>query len=399
MYQWNKCNNCDDSYKTIINKLNHDYELIKTVDATCTVNGYKEYKCNNCEDSYKTTITKLNHDYSEKIITPVSCTTDGLKELTCNREHCKDHKTEIIKSNGHDYKLLNTVAPICGTDGYKEYQCSKCKNTYKETLTKLTHNYKLIKTVNATCSVDGYKEYECSNCKDAYRETINKTNVHDYDMTKEINRVESTCKTNGYIEYKCKNCENLYKKTLEIDSSKHDYEETKTDLMYKYSTCKHCEDEIKEYNDVEYEIDMGNGKTKTIVGHYDLEMAVEIGRLVNELRTNYDVAPAMDLLGTDTKLGQAALIRAREIAVLGSHTRPNGTNVLNSMGIEYGIIGENYTKGSKSAQEAVNTWKESPTHAMAQINDKYKNLAVSVFALKTGYDEQPYTYNFIELFQ
>lgn len=90
------------SEKTEENKTEHvcNYELVETVEATCTTDGKKTYKCSGCGKT----------------------------------------KSEVIKATGHNYKCTVTEA-TCDKDGKKVYKCSKCGDTYSETIPSGNHSW------------------------------------------------------------------------------------------------------------------------------------------------------------------------------------------------------------------------------------------------------------------
>ena len=424
---------CGDTYKDEILKINHDYVSTKTVDATCENDGYHEYVCTMCGDSYKETIKRLGHDYKLSDSKKATCEEDGYKEFTCSR--CKDSYKITLTKLGHNYELTDTVNPTCTKEGYKEFTCSRCDDSYKETLDMIPHSYECTKTVEPTCTEDGYNVFTCTVCGNSYTEKTsdalghefetvvdhvdstctvkgfdiykcvrcNETEKvelelapHDYDKTVEINRVESTCATNGYIEYKCKNCDDIYRETLELNPENHKYVLTKSDLTYNYYACEYCGKTYQEYNDKEYTIDLGNGKTTTVVGHYDLAMAEEIGRLVNQRRVKFGVKELNVVTTNETNLGNAALIRGPELVVKYDHTRPNGERAILSFASYAATKGENIAKGQHSAEEVFDDWCNSPGHDNNQTSNKYTNIGIAVFVQKTKYDN--YIYHFVQLF-
>ena len=139
----------------------HNYKLTKTVAATCTADGYKEYTCSNCGNVKKEKNgTKLGHNFSVKAGHKNStCKEHGYDTYKCSR--CSETKKTELPLADHQYSLRTTAA-TCTTDGYKKYTCAICGTSYQETLTTLGHNYQLTKTVAATCTEDGYKQYNCS---------------------------------------------------------------------------------------------------------------------------------------------------------------------------------------------------------------------------------------------
>ena len=168
-----------------------------------------------------------------------------------------------------------------------------------------------------------------------------------------------------------------------------------SDLTYNYYTCSECGASYQEYNDKEYVIDLGNGQTTTVVGHYDIAMAQRIGELVNERRAKWG-RNALNIVGYDTTLGNAALTRGAELAVKYDHTRPNGERAIISFQGSAGTLAENIAQGQRSAEEVFNDWVNSPSHDSAQTNDKYLNIGIAAFAQKI--DDGYYKYSFVQLY-
>lgn len=260
---------------------------------------------------------------------------------------------------------------------------------------KLGHNYELTKSEKATCVKEGYEEYTCTRCGDSYKTELPVV-AHDYDKTVEVNRVESTCATKGYVGYKCKNCDDILKEELPLDSSKHNYVLTGSDLTYNYYQCSGCGDSYQEYNDKEYTIDLGNGQTTTVIGHYDVAMAQRIGELVNERRTKWGLKTLNVYTDTSATIGEAALIRGPELAVKYDHTRPNGERAIVSFRTFAGTMGENIAQGQESAEQVFKDWCNSPGHDANQTSDRYYKMGVAVFVQKI--DDDYYLYSFVQLF-
>ena len=71
-YQEYTCSKCGETHRVMLPKTGHNYQVSKKVDATCTADGYEVYTCANCKDTYtKTTQQKLGHDFSKKLITRI----------------------------------------------------------------------------------------------------------------------------------------------------------------------------------------------------------------------------------------------------------------------------------------------------------------------------------------
>ena len=105
--------------------------------------------------------------------------------------------------------------------------------------------------------------------------------------------------------------------------------------------------------------------------------AQEVVRLVNIERAHAGLAP----LKLDTALSAAAQVRAGEIDISFSHTRPNGGSsfsVLKEMGITYRAVGENIAKGSPTPQRVVQGWMNSAGHRANILNKNFTTIGVGV---------------------
>lgn len=106
--------------------------------------------------------------------------------------------------------------------------------------------------------------------------------------------------------------------------------------------------------------------------------AAQILEFVNQTRAEYGLAP----LELHTELLKAADIRAREIAQVFSHNRPDGSScftVLEECDLAYRTAGENIAQGYASPQEVMKGWMSSEGHRANILNDGFSMLGV-------GYD-------------
>ena len=113
------------------------------------------------------------------------------------------------------------------------------------------------------------------------------------------------------------------------------------------------------------------------------EYAQEVVRLVNIERERAGLAP----LTMDATLSAAAQVRAQEIDVRFSHTRPDGTScftVLKEFGIGYRACGENIAKGSPSPARVVEGWMNSAGHRANILNENFTTIGVGVHADAAG---------------
>ena len=371
-------------------------KLTKTINATCTTDGYQEYTCSKCGETHQVILPKTGHNYQVSKKVDATCTADGYDVYTCT--NCKDTYTKTTQQKlGHDFsKKIDHKDSTCTVKGYDLYKCSRCDETKKTELALVDHNYQLSKTVKATCTADGYKEYTCSMCNKSYQEKLPKTG-HDYDMNTEVERVDSTCSTHGHVNYACKVCGDIKTVELDLNPENHSYTETGRDLQYIYYKCSECGAEKKEFNDQEYTINLGNGKTTTVVGHFDLEMRDKILEIINEKRAYYAGGiPLLSLAGDTTSLQDAANTRAIEITYSYSHTRPNGNRAITDLYPYAHTDAENLAKGQSSAEQVCDDWFSSPTHNRNIVNNSYRTIGISVFCQKLGEDD--YVNNFSQLF-
>ena len=102
--------------------------------------------------------------------------------------------------------------------------------------------------------------------------------------------------------------------------------------------------------------------------------ASEVVRLVNKERAN----AGLDELTEDSDLNDFASVRAVEISTDFSHTRPDGTHVMD-MG-----LGENCRYGSNTPQAAVKAWMDSSGHRDNILNDDYLSIGTGCYKDANG---------------
>ena len=67
----------------------------------------------------------------------------------------------------HTYTSKITKAATCTATGVRTYTCSKCGDSYTETIAKTGHNYSEV-IVGSTFTQEGYSIYTCDDCGDTY---------------------------------------------------------------------------------------------------------------------------------------------------------------------------------------------------------------------------------------
>ena len=167
------------------------------------------------------------HAYSSWVVVDEpTCTKEGLRERTCS---CGEKETEQIAVLGHtagEAVKENEKAPTCTEAGsYDEVvYCTVCEaEVSRKTITvdALEHDYKGVVTDEPLCIMDGEKTYTCTRCGDSYMETIDALG-HGWGETKPGQA--PTCTSAGYTSYKtCLRCGYTTRET--IPALQHDWSE------------------------------------------------------------------------------------------------------------------------------------------------------------------------------
>ena len=113
-----------------------------------------------------------------------------------------------------------------------------------------------------------------------------------------------------------------------------------------------------------------------------IAMASEVLRLTNIERAKEGVQP----LKYNKALQDAAMLRAKEISVKFSHTRPNGTDS-STAGIDVGasvISGENIAMGYGSPEDVVEGWMNSSGHRAALLKPDFSYMGVGFYESANG---------------
>ncbi len=121
------------------------------------------------------------------------------------------------------------------------------------------------------------------------------------------------------------------------------------------------------------------------------DFASQVAALVNAERAKY----GLSALTVDTKVQQAALVRAKETAQSFSHTRPNGSSfstALTEAGVSNRTAGENIAYGQTTPQQVMNAWMNSSGHRANILNANYTTIGVGYTVINgTAYWAQLFT--------
>ena len=119
-------------------------------------------------------------------------------------------------------------------------------------------------------------------------------------------------------------------------------------------------------------------------------MRDEVVMLVNEQRTANGQTPLYE----SEFLNHAAQIRAEEIKVTFSHTRPDGRkgySIMEELGGSYWYVGENIAYGYPTESSVMEAWMDSSGHRANILNENYHAVGIGVF-------ESEHTYYWVQLF-
>lgn len=106
--------------------------------------------------------------------------------------------------------------------------------------------------------------------------------------------------------------------------------------------------------------------------------AAKVLQLVNVERSK----GGLKALTTNSALTNAANVRAKEIKISFSHTRPNGSSpftALKEFNINYNAAGENIAYGQRSPEEVVKGWMNSPGHRANIMNGNFGKVGIGCY--------------------
>ena len=264
-----KCKTCGSSYNdNYVNSTGHKYEDQVTKEATCTATGIKSSVCTGCgyQDTSKTaTIQALGHDYSSSgTIVASTCTDKGYTSYKCSR--CSDIKKDSeTAALGHSYKISSEKAPGCENAGSKTYTCTRCNNSYNETINATGHSTAKVEEIAPSCNTCGKTNTVCTACSKTIKSVDNASKPalgHDW---KESSNT-ATCTANGTKTYKCNRCSETKSESSAATGHGSTHVETKnatcTENGWEKTVCDVCGSQI------------GDSKTLPANGSHSWETAV-----------------------------------------------------------------------------------------------------------------------------
>lgn len=118
----------------------------------------------------------------------------------------------------------------------------------------------------------------------------------------------------------------------------------------------------------------------SVTGDVFYDEAANVLKIVNQTRAENGKAP----LKMDKALQDAAMLRAAEISIYFSHTRPDATVCFTAVEWE-NAVGENIAMGQWDATEVMVSWNNSEGHHANIINEAFTSIGIGCFADEKGY--------------
>ena len=239
------CVRCSDSYTdNLTDQLDHNYQLIDSVQSSCTEKGSETYKCSACEDLKTEELPLAEHTPGAEIVenlTESTCTGTGTYDKVTYCTVCKvetSREKVVTDPLGHtagEAVIENNVDPDCENDGSFDtvVYCTVCDAELSRVETivpKKGHSPQNAVEENrkaSTCTEAGSYDLAvyCSVCSaELDRKTITIEKIaHTVARTEEENRTESTCKEAGSYE-KAEYCScgaELNRTKVDLELAKH----------------------------------------------------------------------------------------------------------------------------------------------------------------------------------
>ena len=151
---------------------NHDLIHHEAKAATCTKIGWKAYDtCSRCDYTTYAEIPATGHSLTHHAAKAATCTEIGWNTYdTCSK--CSYSTYQTLPALGHDLIHHEAQAATCTEIGWEAYDtCSRCDYATYVELPALGHDYQ-AEIIPRTCEDDGYTLHTCSRCADSYADTI-----------------------------------------------------------------------------------------------------------------------------------------------------------------------------------------------------------------------------------
>lgn len=317
-----KCIHCGKEKEVEIPAIGHDYSIEAEVlkEADCFNTGLVKKECSHCHDLKEFETPVLKHIWDTKLTYEApGCDHDGYKGYRCTRKCGSIRLVESFPTLGHDWSEYTTVKPTCEDWGYDYRTCSRCELKEKKNwVNSLDHNWVLDYVEGQYCHERIINHYKCTRCEATNAELVRmpiKSNIvlaHNWDQDsivkedvlqegetdpctgKWVHHDKRTCLDCGYIhetwetptwgEYRG-HMYGEYQIVKEPTAYTNFYgDSVNYDFGIAEMICPECGERLMEdkvFNVIL--IDLGDGKTDTIIGYFD-EEAYKNYELVKEYR-------------------------------------------------------------------------------------------------------------------
>lgn len=191
-------------------RCNHEYELVETIEPTCTEKGKVVRVCSLCEHEKIDKTDSVSHSYTITDETEPTCTGTGKIVKKCAL--CGNEEIERLDKIDHSWETVSVVGATCSKQGEVVKKCTSCGIEEVEHDATTDHVWVVSSIVKASCDKGGYTEERCETCSST-RQT-NETKALGHDM-KESTRIEPTYDKEGKIVKKCTRCNHEDTETLD----------------------------------------------------------------------------------------------------------------------------------------------------------------------------------------
>lgn len=203
---------CGEKLTTTIPATGHRYELVKTTDATCEMDGAKYYECQNegCDSAYSEPIKATGHTAGPwEVLEPATDLKEGIKVKYCTKCDVELERGVIEQEEHiHDYDTeLERQEATCTEDGYIKRQC-RCDDIDTEVLAKYNHQpTEWVVAKEPTYTEMGVEEERCTHCNAVVSTRNIPVLAHECEYEySEANSKQPTCTEDGYNVSICKFC-------------------------------------------------------------------------------------------------------------------------------------------------------------------------------------------------
>lgn len=383
----------DGATKTeVIPALGHDWgEGVVTKPATCDEDGIRTYTCSRDGETKTEVIPALGHDWGEGVVTkPATCEEDGVRTFTCSHD-ASHQKTETIAALRHSYDNgVVTVEPTYENDGVRTFTCATCGKTYTEAIP--AKKYTFTETVVApTCTEKGYTLHTCNeNAEKSYKDNWTEPTGHKW----EEHTKDATCASAGSVDRVCTACgATEHVRNIPVNEN-HTWDGgtvTKAatcteagEMAYTCTTCGKTKTETVPATG--HNFHGGNCNNCGVADNYNPE---HFRQTIFEQTNAFRAENGRGALTYLSQYQSVADLRAKELAKLYSHTRPNGQpyyTAFEELGygdrLAAGLGGENAGRmqGTWFDEDwAVNGWSVSPGHRQAMLADGADGIIVGCY--------------------